>query len=109
MKKTIVLLAVLLLATPAATEAPRVNIDVGMTVAQLVKTVYDDAVGSDTFGHMMRYKDNRYSLFTAELRYGAYDLCPALGVEHCRRLVEHDDLGFHCYNARYRDALLLTP
>lgn len=47
MKKTIVLLAVLLLATPAATDAPRVNIDVGMTVAQLVKTVYDDAVGTD--------------------------------------------------------------
>ena len=57
----------------------------------------------------MRYKDNRYSLFTAELRYGAYDLCPALGVEHCRRLIKHDDLGFHCYNARYRDTLLLTP
>lgn len=47
MKKTIVLLAVLLLATPAATDAPRVNIDVGMTVAQLVKTVYDDAIGAD--------------------------------------------------------------
>ena len=115
MRKTIVLLGVLLLATPAATDAPRVNIDVGMTVAQLVKTVYDDAVGTDyvlepevledkrRIGVRMfdfRRKDSLPTL----LRSLGYRLESRGGVDYISSIKKVDDFDFFVYRPKNKSA-----
>ena len=115
MKKTIVLLAVLLLATPAATDAPRVNIDVGMTVAQLVKTVYDDAVGSDYVLEPEVLEDKR-RIGVRMFDFRKKDSLPTLlnslgyrlenrgGVDYVSLIKKSDDYDFFVYRPKHKSA-----
>ena len=115
MKKTIVLLAVLLLATPAATEAPRVNIDVGMTVAQLVKTVYDDAVGTDYVLEPEVLEDKR-RIGVRMFDFRKKDSLPTLlnslgyrlenrgGVDYVSLIKKSDDYDFFVYRPKHKSA-----
>ncbi len=115
MKKTIVLLAVLLLATPAATESPRVNIDVGMTVAQLLKTVYDDAIGADYVLEPEVLEDKRRvgvrmfdfrkkdSLPTL-LKSLGYRLESRGGVDYVSLIKKADDYDFFVYRPKHKSA-----
>lgn len=115
MKKTIVLLAVLLLATPAATDAPRVNIDVGMTVAQLVKTVYDDAVGSDYVLEPEVLEDKRH-IGVRMFDFRKKDSLPTLlnslgyrlenrgGVDYVSLIKKSDDYDFFVYRPQHKSA-----
>lgn len=115
MKKTIVLLAVLLLATPAATDAPRVNIDVGMTVAQLVKTVYDDAVGADYVLEPEVLEDKR-RIGVRMFDFRKKDSLPTLlnslgyrlenrgGVDYVSLIKKSDDYDFFVYRPKHKSA-----
>lgn len=115
MKKTIVLLAVLLLATPAATDAPRVNIDVGMTVAQLVKTVYDDAVGTDYVLEPEVLEDKR-RIGVRMFDFRKKDSLPTLlnslgyrlenrgGVDYVSLIKKSDDYDFFVYRPKHKSA-----
>lgn len=115
MKKTIVLLAVLLLATPAATDAPRVNIDVGMTVAQLVKTVYDDAVGTDYVLEPEVLEDKR-RIGVRMFDFRKKDSLPTLlnslgyrlenrgGVDYVSLIKKADDYDFFVYRPKHKSA-----
>ena len=118
MKKTIVLLAVLLLATPAATDAPRVNIDVGMTVAQLVKTVYDDAVGTDYVLEPEVLEDKR-RIGVRMFDFRKKDSLPTLlnslgyrlenrgGVDYVSLIKKSDDYDFFVYRPKHKSAVEL--
>ena len=115
MKKTIVLLAVLLLATPAATDAPRVNIDVGMTVAQLIKTVYDDAVGTDYVLEPEVLEDKR-RIGVRMFDFRKKDSLPTLlnslgyrlenrgGVDYVSLIKKSDDYDFFVYRPQHKSA-----
>ena len=115
MKKTIVLLAVLLSATPAATDAPRVNIDVGMTVAQLVKTVYDDAVGTDYVLEPEVLEDKR-RIGVRMFDFRKKDSLPTLlnslgyrlenrgGVDYVSLIKKSDDYDFFVYRPKHKSA-----
>ena len=115
MKKTIVLLAVLLLATPAATDAPRVNIDVGITVAQLVKTVYDDAVGTDYVLEPEVLEDKR-RIGVRMFDFRKKDSLPTLlnslgyrlenrgGVDYVSLIKKSDDYDFFVYRPKHKSA-----
>ncbi len=115
MKKTIVLLAVLLLATPAATDAPRVNIDVGMTVAQLIKTVYDDAVGTDYVLEPEVLEDKR-RIGVRMFDFRKKDSLPTLlnslgyrlenrgGVDYVSLIKKSDDYDFFVYRPKHKSA-----
>lgn len=115
MKKTIVLLAVLLLATPAATDAPRVNIDVGMTVVQLVKTVYDDAVGTDYVLEPEVLEDKR-RIGVRMFDFRKKDSLPTLlnslgyrlenrgGVDYVSLIKKSDDYDFFVYRPKHKSA-----
>lgn len=115
MKKTIVLLAVLLLATPAATDAPRVNIDVGMTVAQLIKTVYDDAVGTDYVLEPEVLEDKR-RIGVRMFDFLKKDSLPTLlnslgyrlenrgGVDYVSLIKKSDDYDFFVYRPKHKSA-----
>lgn len=115
MKKTIVFLAVLLLATPAATDAPRVNIDVGMTVAQLVKTVYDDAVGTDYVLEPEVLEDKR-RIGVRMFDFRKKDSLPTLlnslgyrlenrgGVDYVSLIKKSDDYDFFVYRPKHKSA-----
>ena len=115
MKKTIVLFAVFLLATPAATDAPRVNIDVGMTVAQLVKTVYDDAVGADYVLEPEVLEDKR-RIGVRMFDFRKKDSLPTLlnslgyrlenrgGVDYVSLIKKSDDFDFFVYRPKHKSA-----
>lgn len=115
MKKTIVLLAVLLLATPAATESPRVNVDVGMTVAQLVKTVYDDAFGADYVLEPEVLEDKR-RIGVRMFDFRKKDSLPTLlnslgyrlenrgGVDYVSLIKKSDDYDFFVYRPKHKSA-----
>lgn len=115
MRKTIVLLGVLLLATPAATDAPRVNIDVGMTVAQLVKTVYDDAIGYDYVLEPEVLEDQR-RISVRMFDFRRKDSLPTLlqslgyrlesrgGVDYISSIKKVDDYDFFVYRPKHKSA-----
>lgn len=115
MKRLIFLIAgIVFMTSPAQTNSPRVNIDLGnMTIAQLLKVVYDDTLGNDYVLEPEVMEDQRRisvrvfdfrrkeNLLTLLNSLG-YQLETRGGVDYISSVKKTDDFDFYVYRPKYK-------
>lgn len=115
MKRIIFLMiCIVFMTSPAQTNSPRVNIDLGnMTIAQLLKVVYDDTLGNDYVLEPEVMEDKRRisvrvfdfrrkeNLLTLLNSLG-YQLETRGGVDYISSVKKTDDFDFYVYRPKYK-------
>lgn len=115
MKRIIFLMiCIIFMTSPAQTNGPRVNIDLGnMTIAQLLKVVYDDTLGNDYVLEPEVMEDQRRisvrvfdfrrkeNLLTLLNSLG-YQLETRGGVDYISSVKKTDDFDFYVYRPKYK-------
>ena len=115
MKRLIFLMiCIIFMTSPAQTNSPRVNIDLGnMTIAQLLKVVYDDTLGNDYVLEPEVMEDQRRisvrvfdfrrkeNLLTLLNSLG-YQLETRGGVDYISSVKKPDDFDFYVYRPKYK-------
>lgn len=105
---------IVFMTSPAQTNGPRVNIDLGnMTIAQLLKVVYDDTLGNDYVLEPEVMEDQRRisvrvfdfrrkeNLLTLLNSLG-YQLETRGGVDYISSVKKTDDFDFYVYRPKYK-------